>query len=161
MRAMAAAVVVAAVLSGCERGPYGARAHWQDREVELLIDETASPVCLAATEEALQLWYEHVDYLVPEYVHGSRRARVGQVSVAFRAISDDRLGYTTSRHVFSHMRRADIVVDVCDVRTIAHEIGHALGLEDNHRPRALMQDGLIRPGELGTEISAAESEWVR
>lgn len=165
------------VLFGCASVPVESMndpgevpSRWEARPVTVVASADMSPACLVALDDALAFWREQgVGYLLLEVAahydwHFDGTDRSGVVTVQSGGLEDPGASGETHRvrTVTGAMFSADIRIDDpkwCRAQTLAHELGHALGLahrEDDQR--ALMWPATL-PG--GWDLSAAELERVR
>lgn len=172
--------LVVLLLVGCsDTGPRGADARWPDgrKPVTLYLHADMRPECIDAVLQAVEFWRETclVDYLRPRVVGASwsgwygALAPVGTISARDDETLTRPLGYTRTSQVARRLRWARISFSlahptdsVCSLHVAAHELGHAMGLEDLYGKadgRALMfwnYDGDLND----VEVTEDECSWV-
>jgi hypothetical protein len=160
-------------LLACSPGPFGAEASWPRRlkPVEVRVDQSMRPECIAATLDALDFWLEQgVDYLVyrptPSDWYGFQGsyAPVGTITIQERTVPPGALGTALSRELGHRIRSVRIRLsrdDQCDVATVAHELGHGLGLKHTPiEPVPTFEPYLMFPLRSGMYLSDEEIDWV-
>lgn len=126
-----------------------------------------SDKCLIAALAAVAFWADKgADYVVPRLVPSADLAVQGlphyrQIALTVGPLSPGILGLTTRGSNVAGIVWADIRVSPrCDQQTIAHELGHALGLKDALEGEELLM--LKRQAhQPGWKLTPAEREFVQ
>lgn len=152
---------MALILSACGLTTTEQYARWlpTQRPIELRLDAAMDDVCVEAVDVALDYWRDNgVDYLAPTSgtVDGSRE--FGLVTVEQAELSPGEVGYTNRARLADMMLYARVRLDSCDPLTVAHELGHAIGLNHNPRSGTVMYFAI---GSSGWELDDDEREWVK
>lgn len=149
------------------QGPNGAALSWPHylRPVTVVLDKDMSPACLEASRAGYAAASDWVDYLRVLEVRGPGPARMGEIVVR-QGVPGPKDKDVVGRARRESIRGRDLLsVEVVlygcglsvgdNVNVVAHELGHALGLE--HSPEGLMREG--RPFQWG--LTADEWWWVQ
>lgn len=130
----------------------------------IIIVQQDAPACLAPTIQKAWLFLNPSVYveIVPSVV---REPRIGEIMVRWKRPAKASLigvagiwAETPDWTAAKHIMRARIDVEKCDVRLLAHELGHALGLINVDEPGQLMST-IYTHG--GWELSPAEIRVLR
>lgn len=166
--------ILCLLLGGCSTVyPYYGTNKWE-QEPELLIDSSMSHECLKATEKAVELYAEHGIFLVPKYLDGTivklRTFSARTITIIKGNLPEPVIGETSVEEKeqfhqidgkkFKFIFSASIVLEECPVSVVAHELGHALGLDDfydEEHSKNLMY--FVDYGN--SELEDSQIEWIR
>lgn len=131
--------------------------HWQPKHMRVLLPLDAPECAFWTLQEAWKLLEPGVGVSVQ--LGTPRELSEGQVRV-FWAAPDraEALAMSGWQHRGWEIDRSDMWITVCDVRVMAHELGHILGLPDVHSPGRVMH---FSAPEIGWELVESEREVLR
>lgn len=157
---------IAALLVGCSLGPNGADSYWHDRwrPVPVLVDASMRPDCVQAAREGVEFWRDLGAPLRAAEVTTDRsvfsKGTLGAIVITERTLALNVRGATECTELETRIRSAVVRLardEECHWAVVAHELGHAQGLEHADEPYMLMYPW----GPGGDALSRAEIEWVR
>ena len=165
-------IVLVLLFGSCAAAPapWGPH-HWNEsaRPVHVLVSDGLDAQCRAAVDEGLAFWMEQgVGYLSVEHVGPGHPAvnglpRYREIGIGPGPLSDGAVAQTFRQFSSQGVYAADITLltpEGCTSQTVAHELGHALGLDDLYEV-SLIDRLMFWATAGGWKVSAEEQEFVQ
>ena len=157
--AVAVAILVAIIyLAGCAgpQKPQNDLRQWAHESAVIVVDNEAPPCLFQAVLDALDFLRPRVNVSVERGL--MKPPRPGEIVIRWRQQPPGALGITWASLDSKYVYRATIDVPQCHMRLVAHELGHAFGLENVEQKNRLMTHAYNQGWFL---LSQAEVEALR
>jgi hypothetical protein len=146
-------------IQAAQEGDARVRSAWCADIVPTIVVDASAPCPVAAVREAAAMWGALLEGALIEV--GPMTDAYGTIMVRRGDVEGPLAGFTLTHWIARANTHADITVEWCDARMIAHELGHALGFDDIDDPDALMSPSLDTGGSLIADTMTATYQASR